>query len=166
MPVSRSLRSMLVIACVVGCEGPLDSEPTTTTVRGADFELVSEMLGARCGSLQCHGQPARPLRLYHQHGMRLAHDAVPGWVPTTTDEHAANLRAVLGLEPELTGDVLRGGGNGVERLTLYRKALGLENHKGGQALAAEGDQDLCLRSWFRGAPDDARCERAARWETP
>lgn len=34
------------------------------------FVVVSEVLERRCGTLDCHGQPARPLRLYGNSGLR------------------------------------------------------------------------------------------------
>lgn len=34
------------------------------------FVIVSEVLERRCGTLDCHGQPARPLRLYGNAGLR------------------------------------------------------------------------------------------------
>ncbi len=130
------------------------------------YAQVSEMLGVRCGSLDCHGDSARPLRIYSGRGMRLSATDVPGQSSTTEAEHVANLRSAFAIEPELTSEVVREGGSHPERLTLYRKALGLEHHKGNAPLARDGVQDRCLASWLERAVDVERCEQASEWERP
>lgn len=154
----------VVCTLLVACQ----SEPPLPEAVPTDprWPVVSQMLGARCGSLDCHGQSARPLRLYHRHGLRLAEENQPGEGNTTAAEHDANLRAVLGLEPELIAAVFADGGRDAERLTLVRKALGLEKHKGEAALAAGSPADECLRSWLAGAADEALCVEGARIERP
>ena len=118
-----------------------------------------------CGSLDCHGQSGRPLRLFHHDGLRLADDDAPGGGATTPDEHAANLRAVVGLEPEGVRPRRRGRGRGAERLTLVRKALGLESHKGGAPLAPRGAAgDVCIRSWLATKTDEDACASGAEVE--
>lgn len=126
-----------------------------------EFSIVGSMLGARCGSLDCHGQAGRPLRLYSGRGLRLDPEDVSGHGGTRTAEHAANLRAVVGLEPELTCEVFASGGAGVERLTLVRKATGSEHHVGGVVLPAQSDGRECLLTWLAGQVETAACGRAA-----
>ena len=81
-------------------------------------------------------------------------------------EHAANLRAVVGLEPELFARVVAEGGAAPERLTLVRKALGLESHKGGAPFALGTSGDVCLRSWLATKTDEAACATGAQVERP
>ncbi|MCW5835139.1 MAG: hypothetical protein KIS78_22255 [Labilithrix sp.] len=160
------LPGLVAALALAACSGADAPPPPSVTPPSAGWEDVSEMLGARCASLDCHGQPGRPLRLYHRAGLRLADVDVPGGGATTADEHAANLRAAAGLEPELFARVVGEGGLRAERLTLVRKALGLEGHKGGAPLAPGGSGDLCLRSWLAAATDDAACASAAEVERP
>lgn len=148
---------------VAGCGSEPPEAPAITV--DARWPAVSQMLGARCGSLDCHGQTGRPLRLYHGQGLRLG-GGVSGDGNTTEAEHDANLRATLALEPELTAEVLHDDGKDPQRLTLYRKARGLEKHKGESPLA-EGDRgDDCLRSFLQGNVDEAACDDASRNEAP
>lgn len=146
------LAPWLVSACVPGEE----STPALGPPR-ENWESVSAMLGANCGSLDCHGQSGRPLRLYDRRGLRLDAADVPGGGATTAAEHEENLHAVTGLEPEIMSRVLASGGLEPERLTLVRKALGIENHKGGRALTRGADGDVCLRSWLASAVDVDAC---------
>lgn len=150
---------------VAACSGA-EAAPQAVSPPREGWPRVSEMLGARCGSLDCHGQSGRPLRLFHDDGLRLADGDVPGDGATTTDEHAANLRAVIGLEPELFARVVAEGGAAPERLTLVRKSLGLESHKGGAPFAIGAPGDVCLRSWLAAKTDEAACAIGAQVERP
>lgn len=166
--IHRALLTSLAGACLLGvcaCGTP-DYEGGAAPAQDESWDVVSEALGVRCGSLDCHGQSARPLRLYHHQGLRLDAAAVPGSGRTSPAEHDANLRAVLGLEPELTAQVLRETGREPERLSLYRKALGLEKHAGERVVAAGSAADECLRSWLAGAVDTDACQAAARLQRP
>lgn len=129
----------------------------------AQFERVSPALGARCGSLDCHGSPYRNLRLFGPNGLRLD----PAHLPETKikqDSEAgqrevqANYEAVVGLEPEVMTVVLAEGGRGAERLSLVRKAYGQDDHKGVRAIAPGDAADRCVLSWIRGAVDTAACD--------
>jgi hypothetical protein len=126
----------------------------------ASFPAVSAFLEQRCGTLDCHGQVGRSLRLYGFVGLRLDPNDVPGGRATTPDEVDANYQSVVGLEPEVLAAVVQDGGARPERLTLVRKARGTEHHKGG-ALVTPGDaQDRCLTSWLAGAVDESACADA------
>jgi hypothetical protein len=96
-----------------------------------------------------------------------------GGVPTTVAEIADNYDAVVLLEPILTQEVVAAipregapdpcpwypeSGQPVpvqvtpECLTLVRKPLLIEKHKGGQIWKAGTDAELCLRGWLVGSP--------------
>ncbi|MCE7894545.1 MAG: hypothetical protein DYH12_33400, partial [Sorangiineae bacterium PRO1] len=153
----RRLGPLLVVAaCSVVSEQKTFDAPSPE-----GFHRVSEMLHARCGSLDCHGQAGRSLRLYGSMGLRLDPSDVPGVPRKTADpaEAEANYVSVLALEPEILAAVFQDGGRDPERLTLVRKGRLLESHKGGEALDALGRR--CFVSWLEGAVDGAACNAAA-----
>jgi hypothetical protein len=55
-------------------------------------------------------------------------------------------------------DVVKSGGANPERLTFYRKARGLEEHKGGTIVQAGDPQDTCITSWLASHVDVAACK--------
>ena len=141
-------------------EPPLSTRPLPS---------VSAVLERRCGTLDCHGQASRPLRIYGQYGLRrpepegspnvenYAEYYSGGKEPTTLAELEDNYRLLLGLEPELTAKVYREG-RAPDVLTLVRKARLREKHKGG-LLWNKGDPgDVCLTNWLTGSTDTTQCE--------
>jgi hypothetical protein len=156
-----------------------------TDVQGpsiADFQAkgVSNFLEARCGSLDCHGQLGRPLRIFGRTGLRLADnpDAVSGGVVgTTSSEIVENYLAVVGLQPEVLRRVVEGAqrvyvDNEVlsdkeladaapERLLLVTKPRDQVNHRGGAVIAVDGPGDKCLIAWLTGDPDNIAKEKCA-----
>jgi hypothetical protein len=124
------------------------------------FPPVGLFLEHRCGTLDCHGQPGRNLRLYGFEGLRLDPGDVPGGRATTADEIEADYQSVVGLEPEILSAVVQDGGVRPERLTLVRKARGSEHHKGGTLVVPGDVQDRCLTSWLASAVDGAACAAA------
>ncbi|MBI3203701.1 MAG: hypothetical protein HYZ29_19335 [Myxococcales bacterium] len=157
--MKRLLGLAVVVACsVTNRDRAFDAPPPD------DFRYVSDMLAKRCGSLDCHGQDTRSLRLRGKFGLRLDRNHVPGFNKDTQLEVDANYAAVLTLEPEILASVHREGGNDADRLTLVRKGLGAENHVGGAALGDLGQ--ACLESWLRDEIDKKTCVRAAALEKP
>lgn len=124
---------------------------------------VSTVLERRCGSLDCHGQVGRPLRIYGQFGLRFVDDAgnVPGGNGTTETEHQANYQAVIGLQPEIMSLVV-GGQRPPEALMLLRKPLQLERHKGGPVINAGDAAYTCITTWLGGAMDVNSCVQAVK----
>jgi len=123
----------------------------------------SLFLERRCGTLDCHGQPGRPLRIYGSRGLRLPDDAgnVPGGLATTKDEQYANWQATISVEPEILSVVVFEGGAAPERLLLVKKPRNQEGHKGGQVTVPGDDGDTCLTSWLAGATRFDLCQKAA-----
>lgn len=120
---------------------------------------VSLFMERRCGTLDCHGQDGRPMRIYGARGLRLPNDAglTPANGDTTSAEQLANFRAVVGLQPEQMSRVVASGGQNPESLLLLQKPLGLEfggaRHKGGSVIAS-GQADpgyRCLTGWLENA---------------
>ncbi len=127
-------------------------------------------LGKRCGSLDCHGQLGRPLRIFSQNGLRSFDASNGGYFPNLTgktgltdEERKQNYEAVIGVEPEVMSQVIASGGTDANRLLLIRKPRLLERHKGGQLMSNEADEGfLCLTSWLAGnGVDVASCTTAA-----
>ncbi|MCA9631464.1 MAG: hypothetical protein KC766_27590 [Myxococcales bacterium] len=142
-----------------GC-GPDSVVETSKMPDEADFAAVSEALGVRCGSLDCHGMAERNFRLYGRYGLRWSDTDVPGGSETSGDEHHENYLSLISLEPEALAQVTEGAP--VTRLTLVRKARGAEVHKGGSPFPKGTAGDSCLVSWLEGQVDHASCSQAAQ----
>ena len=156
----KRLGALLVVAaCSVASEDRSFDAPSPD-----DFRYVSDMLAKRCGSLDCHGQVGRALRLYGRFGLRLDPTHIPGGHMDTQEEVDANYASVLTLEPEILSAVRRDRGGEAERLTLVRKARGQLGHKGGVALDAPGT--LCFSSWLAGEVDKKTCFQSAELPKP
>jgi hypothetical protein len=130
------------------------------------FGPVGDYLEHRCGSLDCHGQVGRNLRVWGCEGLRLDPSDFPscnrliGGRPTTVAEHQATYRSLVGLEPTVMTLVEQDHGQDPDRLTFLRKALGLEPHEGGALIEPGDDQDVCLTSWLAGNTDATACANA------
>jgi len=143
-----------------------------------DVGGLAPAMGWSCGTLDCHGNPGRNLRLYSQYGLRLGATDTPGGMPITQSEIDADYRSTSALEPEIMNQVIADGGAHPERLTLIRKARGTEHHKGGAVTSPPADPsvvidcdpanpdfklpvlssgeylDTCLTKWLANAPTD------------
>ncbi len=137
-----------------------DDRVTVQTPGSTSFRLVGIMLDRRCGSLDCHGATQRNMRLYGEEGLRLDPGDQPGSSETTNAEILENFHAVVAVEPELFTKVVTEKGAHPERLTLVRKARGLEAHLGGTLFVAGDDEDACFVSWLGGTTNEAICTRA------
>jgi hypothetical protein len=125
------------------------------------FPPVAQLLVVRCGSLDCHGTPARNLRLYGSAGLRWSPGDSPLLPPCDTEtEVDEDYESVVGLEPETLSAVVAAGGTNPERLTMVRMARGTESHKGGQIWTQGDDSDTCLTSWLARNADSDACGRA------
>ena len=125
---------------------------------------VSAFIEKRCGTLDCHGQVGRPLRIYGQRGLRILNDAenYPGNdVPTTPDELLANFQSVVGLEPETMSNVVQFPAQYPPTDLLFiKKPELLESHKGGQQVIPGDDGDTCLKTWVEGMVNATACGNA------
>lgn len=159
----------------IGIDVPPSADPA--------FGPVSDMLVHRCGTLDCHGQSGRNLRMWGCGGMRLDPNTGPscrtaqGGSATTPAEHYETYRSLVGLEPNVMSTVYDGcrSSPGVypppsschpELLTFVRKARGTEAHKGGQLISEEDvdggpdPQDVCIVTWLEGQTDTQACSDA------
>jgi hypothetical protein len=169
-PTSKSgVLHGLLLATFASCAAPAPGDRSSLAVPPREgFEPVSELLQTRCGSLDCHGQMGRSLRLYGADGLRFDSNDLPGQDGglTRATEHDANYASVVALEPEMLSSVLRDGGRNPERLTLIRKARGSEEHVGGAATPPASDGDRCLVSWLSAAVDVSACRSGSLIERP
>jgi hypothetical protein len=160
----------LVSACTGGIEPPgspgVESSNGLLAPARATFQPVGDVLQASCGTLDCHGQVGRNLRLYGGRGLRLAPENNSADDPTTPREYDESYWSIIGLEPEELSEVVRDQGRFPERLTLVRKAREKEKHKGGRLFVAGDVRDRCLISWLAGAVDAAACKTGAEVTRP
>jgi hypothetical protein len=171
-PLLASLAGALAcLGASAGCValGTPDGNAVTEIVgppSGAAFKPVGQYVVHRCGSLDCHGEVGRNLRLYGEYGLRLDTDAgMSGGGLTTADELDADYQSIVALEPELMNAVVAQGGAEPlpETLTFIRKPTAIENHKGGQLITNASDpQYLCLTSWLQSHVDTASCAAAIK----
>lgn len=153
-------RSAIALA-LGGCGGDVHE---TTGVPGAvlavppraGFEVVSDAMQLHCGTLDCHGQTGRNMRLYGQYGLRLAPTDNPLDQSTSNAEYDACYASIAGLEPEAMSDVVLHSAQ-PDALAMFRKPRGIEKHKGGQ-LVIQGDAlDRCMVTWVTGTVDSDAC---------
>ncbi len=152
-------------ALFFGCIAPADYGPEKNGCPSSEeFPLVSQLVERRCGTLDCHGQPGRSLRIYGRYGLRKPSKVdspsyVPGGLtPTTQEELDANYHSLCGLEPEKMADVVAKKAK-VDTLTIVRKPRLTEAHKGGRVLPENSDGDKCFVSWIEGQTDVDACNR-------
>jgi hypothetical protein len=127
---------------------------------------VSLYLELRCGSLDCHGNIARGLRIYSSFGLRyLSPDAstslLTGQGSTTAEEVYQNYFSAIGLEPEETRRVFSDQAEDVSKLLLVSKATNAVQHKGGAVVAPDQAGDRCMISWLENQVSKDACAIAA-----
>jgi hypothetical protein len=151
-----------IVAVTFACSSPPSGAQTVPVLPDTtSFPPVAAMLIQACGSLDCHGTVGRNLRMYGDTGLRFSATDVPSvLIPTTADEVAQDYGSIVGLEPEIMSEVVTSGGANPQRLTFYRKARGIESHKGG-AVVTQGDaRDVCITTWLQGHADATACTAA------
>jgi hypothetical protein len=152
----------LALTGALACSGEaIDMRPEPRLLQAPprdSFEPVADALQATCGTLDCHGQVGRNLRLYGARGLRLDAKTTSAEGTTTAAEYEATFWAVVGLEPEALSAVVRERGADPARLSLIRKARGTDHHKGGILMKAGDDLDRCLTSWLAGKVRVEACE--------
>lgn len=145
---------------------PNDGQSALQAPSRIGFELVANALQPRCGTLDCHGQIGRNLRLFGSRGLRLLAKDSPSEGVTTPEEYDATYWSVIALEPEILTQVVRDGGQRPERLSLIRKGRGIDTHKGAAMIKPGDDLDFCLLGWLAGVLIDSRCRSAAAFKRP
>ena len=143
--------SLVAALAIAGCRDDLGSRVTNACPSENVFEQsVSPYMERRCGTLDCHGGIARPMRLFGKLGLRHPDESnVPGGKGTSKAELAANYTSVCGVEPEKMNETVANLGNTADELLMIRKARGLEKHKGGKVVNEADHADNCMLGWLR-----------------
>jgi hypothetical protein len=149
----------------VSCTGVVGDPMPTFMLRTPPrdgFESVADAMQPSCGTLDCHGQPDRNLRLYGGRGLRLdpAKSSKDG--ETAPAEYDANYWSVVAIEPEILSTVTAEAGRDPERWILIRKGRGTTRHKGGALMQPDDDLDACIVEWIKGNILVDRCFAASR----
>lgn len=161
--VVLGLASVAALSAAASCSTPEDGRTSVAGPPGPVAPQAWEVGNAllyTCGSLDCHGSKYRNMRVYGFGGLRADPSMLPSGEGTTDAELALTYRSVVGLEPEVMNAVTRER-TGYDRLTLVRKAKGLDNHKGGNRMASGSAMEKCLLSWLGSATDVAACNAAS-----
>jgi hypothetical protein len=159
--------SLLTIASFEACAAPNPNDiteidaPPYDQFSGEDITSpatqagVSRVLEKRCGTLDCHGQVGRAMRIYGVDGLRFVEadsQDQPGQGSTTPTELEANYQSVIGLQPEIMS-LVHELQLPPEALMLLRKPLQLERHKGGAVFVSGDDAYTCITSWLASGGD-------------
>lgn len=162
----RQRAQLLVYVCTclwIGCASPGQSRSEivgpAAPEPGAIWEVGDAVINT-CGSLECHGTKLRSLRVFGFGSLRLDVSNQPGGSGTTDAEYTETYRGLIGLEPELTTLVTREK-SGFTRLTIVRKARGLDNHKGGAPMKSGSPFEDCFLGWLASSPDPNACRAAS-----
>jgi hypothetical protein len=152
---ARVVLALAALGCAAVACGPSLEEQTrehaTALVSPAeqDFPQVGDALELSCGTLDCHGQAGRNLRLYGFGGLRLSASDTTDGDPTTDLEYLASYDSLVSLEPETLSRVVAQQAD-PNQLTLVRKTRGIEHHKGGQRALIGDALDRCIVLWLIG----------------
>lgn len=162
----------LIAAAQVACQIPTDDQDLGDLPDQKSFvdQGVSTFMEQRCGGLDCHGQPGRPMRIYSSWGLRLKprDDGSRESGATTAEEKKANYLSVVGLEPEAMEACFRTKGQERANFQLLLKPISIENggirHKGGPVLRPENQDPgwQCLYGWVSGQVNQAECTEGAK----
>jgi hypothetical protein len=141
----RAFISALVLCAA--CTGPTNGEVSVVEGDFDTFAADVQPILRSCASLDCHGDPGRPLRLHALYGLRLSTDL--RGEPVTDQELAANIAAIAAI--------------GVDRMLakpLFVESGGMD-HVGGdlwpELTSAEYE---CVAGWLDGVSNDAACAQA------
>lgn len=156
---TRAWTVTLTIALAACSADPIPERPIPALDADAYASRVHPVLRVSCASLDCHGDPGRPLRLYAEDGLR-AQDALRGQ-PITVEETRWNAVAIAGVDPEASTPDLH--------LALTKPlavAAGGLAHAGGDVWPDREDPGYrCLRAWLAGESERtesiAACSEAA-----
>jgi hypothetical protein len=156
------LHGAFAALALCACAGPPGNQVFVPDPPSTDgFSLVADALDAHCGTLDCHGSPARNFRVYGIDGERLSRNDIPGGSLTTAAEYTATYESIIALEPEILSSIVAEGGAHPERWIVITKGRGTEAHKGGHRMTAGDDTDRCITTWLAGSPDANACTNAA-----
>lgn len=161
----RAFALLALALALAACASRPDADATVEVVPLDEAVYAAEVhavVERRCGSIDCHGQLPRGLRVYGARGLRLPNDAGlrPGVGDTTREEVRATYESIVGLEPERTNALVLSGARDVYGVLFLTKPLALERHRGGASLRRGEPAERCLASWLADATDAVACASA------
>jgi hypothetical protein len=163
------MRISLFAFVLAGCKSDLYegvSRPSELALPSrADFKRVADAMQLHCGTLDCHGQIGRNMRLYGHYGLRLDPKDNPLEAPTSSAEYDASYWSLVGLEPEALSRVVTHG-TALDSLTLIRKPRGIEEHKGGKLISDGDSLDRCIAGWLIGPFEAESCNAVTQMQRP
>jgi hypothetical protein len=149
--------SLASLVAMVGCTNYASGSTVTLPTPTRDnFGLVSSVLEPHCGTLDCHGSPARNFRVYGEKGLRARGNDKTGTATSEADVDAT-FESIVSIEPEVLAQILSERGRDPGRWIVVSKGRGREAHVGGIAFAEGSPGDRCLVSWAGGSIDAASC---------
>jgi hypothetical protein len=176
---TASFLGVIAALIAVACQGPsgngvffptLPPGPAPAGDGGVDlsrdpFRKLSDVLEARCGTLDCHGASARNFRVYGTAGLRLPPN-VPGKSSTTDPEYQKTYESLVLIQPEILSRIYRDHGAQPQRWIIITKGRGAEHHKGGSRMTPGDPADRCITTWLTGATDVDACIAGADTQPP
>ncbi len=168
--MKHRLLAAFALACAAACAATPDDASQPKLALGPlspdDYAaFVQPVVERRCGSLDCHGQLPRGLRVYGRYAMRLPNGAglSPGIGDTTPDEAHATYASIVGLQPEKTNELLQKANRTPDdayQLIFLTKATAIERHRPGPSLQKGEPAEQCLVTWLVGHVDQQLCQEA------
>lgn len=139
-----SRRVLPLVLLLAGCAPEQSYQPLPADDVDVYIATVHPIMEARCGTIDCHGDPRRPLRLYSETGLRMGADRD---LPLTAEEYAANALALVSIDP--TPARLE------QHLVLSKPVRGGVDHQGGVLWDSVAEpQYVCVRGWLGGTASD------------
>jgi len=154
--------ALALLVLLAGCGPEVGTDPIATPDLAA-YDSVHPYLEGRCATLDCHGDPGRPLRLFSETGLRAP--GVDRDAELQPQERMANGWALVSVDP----------GADPETHLLMLKPLaeneGGMHHVGDTVWATRDDPGYrCLLGWLRADADvtwESACTAAAdEWSVP
>jgi hypothetical protein len=155
------MRWALLFTCIGAC-APSTGATLLVEPDVVAYAQVHPWLEARCATLDCHGDPGRPLRLFAETGLRAP--GIDRASPLTEDEARDNAWSLQGVDTAAAERHLA-------VLKPLARAAGGMHHVGGEVWQSTDDPAYrCLRGWLAGELDvawNAACAAArTEWRVP
>jgi hypothetical protein len=158
----------LAFSVCASCSSPDEGARVNADIAlsDANFDIVSDAFVYQCGTIDCHGNAFRNMRLYGYGSQRLdpqlGPDSRPGFRFPAEIRH--NYDAITGVEPEKLIEVVNEGGRDPERLAIVAKARAVQNHKGGPVMKPGDPIDDCITSWLAKNVAVERCRASTKFQ--
>lgn len=151
---------LLSTAGVLGACASFEDEPLPLQLAQPVVyrQQVQPYVARRCGSLDCHGNPGRLLRIYSRHSLRAP--GTPRSSGMTQREYQENLQSFAAMDRPEAGEgfILKKG--------LSIDAGGLAHVGGDVWTSVEEPGYRCIDAWLKGSQDPKACQSAVALVDP